>query len=55
MFARRIIEILILKAPNVDITGTIPANVLLTAYKGTNGTVIVVAINKNTSQVAPYR
>jgi glucuronoarabinoxylan endo-1,4-beta-xylanase len=30
----------------VDITGNIPADVLLTAYKGADGTVVVVAINK---------
>ncbi len=30
----------------VDITGTIPTDVLLTAYKGSDGTVVVVAINK---------
>jgi glucuronoarabinoxylan endo-1,4-beta-xylanase len=35
----------------VDITGTIPANVLLSAYKGSDGTVVVVAINKSTSSV----
>ena len=33
----------------VDVTGSIPANVLLSAYKGTDGTVVVVAINKNTA------
>ena len=32
----------------VDITGTIPANVLLSAYRG-NGKVVIVAINKNTA------
>jgi glucuronoarabinoxylan endo-1,4-beta-xylanase len=35
----------------VDITGTIPTNVLLSAYKGSDGTVVVVAINKDTSQI----
>jgi len=30
----------------VDITGAVPANVLLSAYKDTDGTVVVVAINK---------
>jgi len=33
----------------VDVTGSIPANVLLSAYKGTDGTVVVVAINKGTA------
>jgi glucuronoarabinoxylan endo-1,4-beta-xylanase len=33
----------------VEVSGTIPANVLLTAYVGPDGTVVVVAINKNTS------
>jgi glucuronoarabinoxylan endo-1,4-beta-xylanase len=33
----------------VDVAGTNPANVLLTAYKGTDGTVVVVAINKGTA------
>jgi O-glycosyl hydrolase len=33
----------------VDITGSIPTDVLLTAYKGTDGTVVIVAINKGTS------
>lgn len=33
----------------VDITGNVLANVLLTAYKGTDGTVVVVAINKGTA------
>jgi glucuronoarabinoxylan endo-1,4-beta-xylanase len=36
----------------VDITGTIPANVLLSAYKGTNRTVVVVAINKDSTSTA---
>ena len=35
----------------VDITGSIPANVLLSAYKGANGTVVVVAINNGTTSV----
>lgn len=35
----------------VDITGTIPANVLLTAYKGAGSTIVVVAINKGTASV----
>jgi glucuronoarabinoxylan endo-1,4-beta-xylanase len=35
----------------VDITGSSPAGVLLSAYKGTDGTVVVVAINKGTSSV----
>lgn len=29
-----------------DISGAVPADVLLSAYKGTDGTVVVVAINK---------
>jgi glucuronoarabinoxylan endo-1,4-beta-xylanase len=33
----------------VDVTGSVPAGVLLSAYKGSDGTVVVVAINKNTS------
>jgi glucuronoarabinoxylan endo-1,4-beta-xylanase len=33
----------------VDVTGTIPANVLLSAFKGTDGTVVVVAINRGTA------
>ena len=33
----------------VDITGNIPANVLLSAYKGTDGTVVVVAINRGSA------
>jgi glucuronoarabinoxylan endo-1,4-beta-xylanase len=32
----------------VDITGTVPSGVLLSAYKGSDGTVVVVAINKST-------
>ena len=35
----------------VDITGSVPAGVLLSAYTGSDGTVVVVAINKNTSAV----
>jgi glucuronoarabinoxylan endo-1,4-beta-xylanase len=35
----------------VDVGGAVPANVLLSAYKGTDGTVVVVAINKGTSPV----
>ena len=33
----------------VDVTGNSDANLLLSAYKGTDGTVVVVAINKGTS------
>jgi glucuronoarabinoxylan endo-1,4-beta-xylanase len=33
----------------VDISGSIPTDVLLTAYKGSDGTVVVVAINKGTA------
>jgi glucuronoarabinoxylan endo-1,4-beta-xylanase len=33
----------------VDVTGSIPTDVLLSAYKGTDGTVVVVAINKGTA------
>ena len=33
----------------VDITGSVPADVLLTAFKGADGTVVVVAINKGTA------
>jgi glucuronoarabinoxylan endo-1,4-beta-xylanase len=33
----------------VDVAGSIPTNVLLSAYKGTDGTVVVVAINKGTA------
>jgi glucuronoarabinoxylan endo-1,4-beta-xylanase len=33
----------------VDITGAAPADVLLSAYKGTDGTVVIVAINKGTA------
>jgi len=33
----------------VDVTGEIPKDVLLSAYKGTDGTVVVVAINKGSA------
>jgi glucuronoarabinoxylan endo-1,4-beta-xylanase len=33
----------------VDIAGNIPADILLTAYKGADGTVVVVAINKGSA------
>jgi glucuronoarabinoxylan endo-1,4-beta-xylanase len=33
----------------VDITGSIPTDVLLSAYKGSDGTVVVVAINKGSA------
>jgi O-glycosyl hydrolase len=33
----------------VEVTGAVPSGVLLSAYKGTDGTVVVVAINQNTS------
>jgi glucuronoarabinoxylan endo-1,4-beta-xylanase len=33
----------------VDVTGSVPAGVLLSAYKGSDGTVVVVAINKGTA------
>jgi glucuronoarabinoxylan endo-1,4-beta-xylanase len=33
----------------VDITGNVPADVLLTAYKGPDGTLVVVAINKGSA------
>jgi len=36
----------------VDVTGAVPANVLLSAYKATDGTVVVVAINKGTAAVS---
>ena len=36
----------------VDIGGAVPAGVLLSAYKGTDGTVAVVAINRGTSSVS---
>jgi glucuronoarabinoxylan endo-1,4-beta-xylanase len=35
----------------VDVTGSVPAGVLLSAYKGSDGTVVIVAINKNASAV----
>src|SRR5262249_45680570 len=35
----------------VDVTGGVPSGVLLSAYKGTDGTVVVVAINKNPAAV----
>jgi glucuronoarabinoxylan endo-1,4-beta-xylanase len=35
----------------VDVTGNSNANVLISAYKGTDGTVVVVAINKGTAAV----
>ena len=35
----------------VDITGTAPSGVLLSAYKGSDGTVVVVAINNSTGSV----
>jgi glucuronoarabinoxylan endo-1,4-beta-xylanase len=34
----------------VDVTGAIPTDVLLSAYKGTDGTVVVVAINKGKAE-----
>jgi glucuronoarabinoxylan endo-1,4-beta-xylanase len=33
----------------VDVTGPVPTDVLLSAYKGTDGTVVVVAINKGSA------
>jgi glucuronoarabinoxylan endo-1,4-beta-xylanase len=36
----------------VDITGSIPTDVLLSAYKGTDGTVVVVAINKGAASAS---
>jgi glucuronoarabinoxylan endo-1,4-beta-xylanase len=36
----------------VDITGGVPTGVLLTAYKGTDGTVVVVAINAGTASAS---
>jgi glucuronoarabinoxylan endo-1,4-beta-xylanase len=36
----------------VDITGEIPTNVLLTAYKGTGNKVVIVAINKGSSSAS---
>jgi glucuronoarabinoxylan endo-1,4-beta-xylanase len=35
----------------VDITGSVPSGVLLSAFKGSDGTVVVVAINKSTGSV----
>ena len=35
----------------VDVTGNSNANVLISAYKGTDGTVVVVAINKGSAAV----
>ena len=35
----------------VDITGTVPTGLLLSAYKGSDGTVVVVAINKSTGSM----
>ena len=37
----------------VDITGAAPADVLLTAFKGTDGTVVIVAINKGAAASVP--
>ncbi|MBN1575607.1 MAG: hypothetical protein JW913_03590 [Chitinispirillaceae bacterium] len=37
----------------VDITGTIPKDILLSAYKGDDGTVVVVAINKGSAATVP--
>jgi glucuronoarabinoxylan endo-1,4-beta-xylanase len=36
----------------VDVTGTAPSGVQLSAYKGSDGTVVVVAINSSTSTVS---
>ncbi len=36
----------------VDVTGTVPSGVKLSAYKGSDGTVVVVAINSSTSTVS---
>jgi glucuronoarabinoxylan endo-1,4-beta-xylanase len=36
----------------VEVGGAVPAGVLLSAYAGTDGTVVVVAINKNTSDTS---
>jgi O-glycosyl hydrolase len=36
----------------VDVTGTVPSGVQLSAYKGSDGTVVVVAINSSTSTVS---
>lgn len=35
----------------VNVTGNVPANVLLSAYKGTDGTVVLVAINAGSADV----
>ena len=35
----------------VDVSGSVPADVLLTAYKGADGTIVVVAINKGSASV----
>lgn len=35
----------------VEITGNVPKDVLLSAYKGTDGTIVIVAINKSTASV----
>src|SRR4029434_5773428 len=35
----------------VNIAGSIPSDALLSAYKGTDGTVVVVAINKGSARV----
>jgi O-glycosyl hydrolase len=35
----------------VDVTGTVPSGVLLSAYKSSSGSVVIVAINKNASAV----
>jgi glucuronoarabinoxylan endo-1,4-beta-xylanase len=34
----------------VDVGGSVPANVLMTAYKGTDSTVVIVAINKGSAE-----
>ena len=36
----------------VDVTGNVPTGVLLSAYTGTDGTVVVVAINTTSSAVS---
>ena len=36
----------------MDIAGNIPADVLLTAYKGADNTVVVVAINKGSASAS---
>jgi len=35
----------------VEVGGSVPANVLLSAYKGSDGTVVIVAINKGSAEV----